>query len=361
MVDYKSAGVDPGKKESSLKKLLEYVNATFDYNRCKPLLPIGYFANVLDLRPLGVNIGIAFSTDGVGTKLLVAEAMKKYDTVGIDCVAMNVNDLLCVGATPISMVDYIAVNTADPAILAELGKGLDDGCKTAGVNLPGGEIAQVAELLAPPRQSGISFDMVGTAIGTVDPSRLIVGQELRQGDRIVGLESTGLHSNGYSLARKIMFDVAGLRVDSYRKELGCTVGEEMIKPTRIYVKEVVEMMKNLPIKGLFHITGDGLFNLTRTRKPVGYVIEKFPTPPPIFGLLQNVGSVPWEEMFRVFNMGIGFVVAVPDESGVVKQVQAAASAAGYKAHELGYVTEDPERKIILKPYGLTGKAGSFTH
>lgn len=358
MVEYKDSGVDAQKKEGSLQRILDYVNRTFSLNVCRPLLPVGYYANVIDLRPIGIPIGIAFSTDGVGTKLLVAEKMKRYDTVGIDCVAMNVNDLLCVGATPVSMVDYIAVSEAAPEILGEIGKGLYRGCEMAAVNLCGGEIAQVGELLA--RKEGtISFDIVGTTIGTVEPDKIIIGQNLAEGDRIIGLESNGLHSNGYSLARKVCFDIGKLSIDQHVAELGKSIGEEMLIPTRIYVREVLELMKELPVKGLFHITGDGLFNLVRTSKAVGYRIENFPTPSPIFSLIQKLGNIPSEEMFRVFNMGIGFVIALPDDSSHVQTVMKRAEKAGYKAHELGYVIEDPNRTIHLKPYGLVGNAGKF--
>ena len=176
-MDYRSAGVDAVKKEGSLKVLLEYVNRTFGLNACKPLLPIGFYANVIDLTPAGFPVGIALSTDGVGTKLLIAEMMKKYDTVGIDCIAMNVNDMICVGATPISMVDYIATNEANPTLLTEIAKGLYEGCEQAGINLSGGELAQVADLLA--KKEGVTtFDIVGTAIGIVAPDKLIVGQDL---------------------------------------------------------------------------------------------------------------------------------------------------------------------------------------
>lgn len=360
MVDYKDSGVDAQKKEGSLQRILDYVNCTFSLNVCKPLLPVGYYANVIDLRPIGFPIGIAFSTDGVGTKLLVAEKMKRYDTVGIDCVAMNVNDLLCVGATPVSMVDYIAVSEANPALMGEIGKGLHRGCELAGVNLCGGEIAQVADLLAK-REGSASFDIVGSAIGTVAPDKILVGSDLREGDCLIGLDSTGLHSNGYSLARKVCFEMGKLSVDNYVPELGKTIGEEMLIPTRIYVKEVVEILNKVPVKALFHITGDGLFNLTRTSRAVGYRIEQFPEPPPVFSFIQKLGNISTEEMFRVFNMGIGFVFAVPDDSSQVDAIRRCAERSGYRAHVLGYVTEDPERKIHLQPYGLTGRDGKFYH
>jgi phosphoribosylformylglycinamidine cyclo-ligase len=357
-MDYRTAGVDAVKKEGSLKVLLEYVNRTFGLNSCKPLLPIGYYANVIDLSAAGFKVGIALSTDGVGTKLLIAEMMKKYDTVGIDCIAMNVNDLICVGATPISMVDYIATNEANPALLSEIGKGLYEGCEKAGINLSGGELAQVADLLA--KKEGVTtFDIVGTAIGIVDPDRLIVGQDLEPGDVIIGLESAGLHSNGYTLARKICFDLAGLSVDSYRHELGKTIGEALLEPTRIYVKEILEILKQFAVHGLFHITGDGLFNLTRTIKPVGYKIVSFPQPPAIFQMIQRLGNVAIEEMFRVFNMGIGFILVVPNQAQNVSKIMKIIAGYGYGAHVLGQVIEDSKRTIHLEPYSLRSESGSF--
>lgn len=358
MVDYKSVGVDAAKKEGSLSRLLEFVNQTFALNPCKPLLPIGYFANVIDLTPAGFPVGIAFSTDGVGTKLLVAEKMRRYDTVGIDCVAMNVNDILCVGATPVSMVDYIAVSEANASLLEEVGKGLYRGCEMAGINLAGGELAQVAELLAS-KEDTTSFDIVGTAIGIVRPDRIIVGQDLQEGDQLIGLPSSGLHSNGFTLARKILFDIGRYSVADYSQELGRTIGDELLQPTRIYVKEVLEVLKTVPVKALFHITGDGLFNLTRTAKAVGFRIEHIPAPPPIFHLLRKVGKVSVEEMFRVFNMGIGFVLAVPNDSSLLSKIREIAQAAGHDAYRLGYVTGDEERAIHLVPYGIVGRNGSF--
>lgn len=358
MVDYRSAGVDSDKKEGGLGRLLQHVTQTFAYNPCKPLLPVGYYANVIDLRPAGFQTGIAFCTDGVGTKLLVAEAMKRYDTVGIDCVAMNVNDIICVGATPVSMVDYIAVSEANSFVLEELGKGLRQGCELSGVSLCGGEIAQISELLAR-REGSISMDIVGTAIGLVSPDRVIVGQNLQGGDRLIGFQSTGLHSNGYTLARKVCFDIAKLPIDYYYPELGRTIGEELLEPTRIYVKEVLEILGAVPVKAFFHITGDGLFNLTRTQKAVGYRIERFPEPPPIFRLIQRLGQIPEEEMFRVFNMGIGFMMVVPDDRSVLEKVNRIVRPYGYETYNLGYVVEDPLRTIVIESHRLQGRAGRF--
>jgi phosphoribosylformylglycinamidine cyclo-ligase len=360
MLDYKSAGVDAQKKEGSLSRLLDHVTKTFSLNLCKPLLPIGYFANVIDLRPLGYSLGIAFSTDGVGTKLLVAEAMDKYDTIGIDCVAMNVNDILCVGATPVSMVDYIAVSEANANLLEEIAGGMYAGCEMAGVNLSGGELAQVSELLAQ-KPGKISLDIVGTAIGTVDPDKIVIGQRLKEGDILIGLESNGLHSNGYTLARKICFEANSFSIHQRIEEFGQTLGEELLRPTRIYVKEILEMMKHVEVKGLFHVTGDGLFNLIRTATPVGYHIDNFPSPPPVFRFLQEAGRIPNEEMFRVFNMGIGFAIVIPDDSTQYEKITDIAGRAGYAAHRLGYVTADPTRTITVEPFRIVGRSGSFQH
>src|SRR5215471_11400355 len=284
MLDYKSAGVDAQKKEGSLNKLLEHVTRTFSLNPCKPLLPIGYYANVIDLRPIGQNIGIAFSTDGVGTKLLIAEMMDKYDTVGIDCVAMNVNDLICVGATPVSMVDYLAVQELKPDMVEAIAEGLSTGARSANISISGGEIAQLRDVVKGYRE-GYGFDLAGTAIGTVPLDKIIVGQTLQAGDVVIGVESNGIHSNGLTLARHVFFERHHYPIDASFPTLEHALGAELLRPTHIYVREVVEMLQQeLPIKALIHITSDGLLNLTRVAADVGYVIEELPPIPPIFGL-----------------------------------------------------------------------------
>jgi phosphoribosylformylglycinamidine cyclo-ligase len=263
-----------------------------------------------------------------------------------------------VGAAPVSMVDYIAVSEANEKLLAEVAKGLYVGCEMAGVSLSGGELAQVAELLNK-KPGKTSFDIVGTAIGTVDPDHIIIGQNLKQGDMLVGMESSGVHSNGYTLARKICFDANRLSATDYIQDLGRTIGEELLMPTRIYVKEVLEMLKQVQIKGLFHITGDGFFNLTRTSAGVGYRIESLPEPPAIFHYLQKMGNISYAEMFRVFNMGIGFALVIPDDSTQWEKLQSIANAAGRRIHRLGYVVDDPSRTITIEPYQIAGHSGSF--
>jgi phosphoribosylformylglycinamidine cyclo-ligase len=217
----------------------------------------------------------------------------------------------------------------------------------------------VAELLAR-RENSISFDIVGTAIGTVALDRIIIGQDLQEGDAVIGLESSGLHSNGYTLARKVCFEIGGFSVDQYHPDLKKTIGEELLEPTRIYVKEVLEIMNQLPVKALFHITGDGLFNLVRTAKPVGYRIESFPEPPPVFELIRKVGNIDREEMFRVFNMGIGFVVVIPDDSSLIERTKSIVRRAGYQAHLLGHVINDVERAIVVEPLRIAGRNGKFS-
>src|SRR5438876_9462332 len=302
----RQAGV--GSVGEGLEALLRWVRPTFGYAAgARPALDVGYFANVVPVAP---NLGVAISTDGVGTKLLVAQAVGRLETVGIDCVAMNVNDVLCVGARPVALVDYIALEDASPDRLDALGQGLARGCELAGISCPGGELAEVREMLRGARP-GSAVDLVGTAIGTVPLDRIIDGNAVREGDVLLGLESSGLHANGYTLVRRVLLDQGRLALGAHGTDLGCSLAEELLLPTRISVKPELELLDaDSPFNVLAHITGDGLFNLVRTRKPVGYDIDCWPDPPPIFGLVQRIGSISDEAMFRTYNMGIGFAVVV---------------------------------------------------
>ncbi|MBV8055378.1 MAG: phosphoribosylformylglycinamidine cyclo-ligase [Deltaproteobacteria bacterium] len=354
---YDAVGVSSASEEAALKQLSRWINQTFRFNPVKPLLPLGYFANVLQLSK---DIGIAISTDGVGTKLLVAQALQKYDTVGIDCIAMNVNDVLCVGAAPVSMVDYIAVSAMDPAILGEIAKGLHDGAQLAGISIPGGEIAQIRELLRENSDHSYSFDLVGTCVGVVHPQHLIIGQNIEPGDLVVGIESSGIHSNGFTLARKAL----GLREDTESRllqhcsELGRTLGDELLAPTSIYVREVLAMLEaEVAVKALIHITSDGLLNLQRVASETGYVIETPLSPQPIFSMIQKCGNVDDAEMFRVFNMGTGFcVICTPSDASRVEQI---GRNHNRRTAVIGYAVHDPERRVWLPSYGLVGSNGAF--
>jgi phosphoribosylformylglycinamidine cyclo-ligase len=351
----RNAGVAP--VGSALAALLRWIRPTFDLAgaAARPTLDIGYFANVV---PVGPNLGIAISTDGVGTKLLVAQAVGRFDTVGIDCVAMNVNDVLCVGARPVALVDYIALEEATPALLDALGAGLARGCELAGVSCPGGELAQVREMLRGARP-GSAVDLVGTAIGTVALDRVLAGQAVEAGDVLLGLESAGLHSNGYTLARRALLERGGLGLEKHVAELGCTLAEELLRPTRIYVRAVLDVLDaGLPVRALAHVTGDGLFNLVRTVRPVGFDIDAWPEAAPIFGLIQRLGEIPDEEMYRAFNMGIGFALVVPlsDADAVRRRLE----ASGERVHVLGRATADPARTVHFRPRGLVGRDGRFS-
>jgi phosphoribosylformylglycinamidine cyclo-ligase len=350
---YSSAGVNTVKEEAALAGLLRWVGKTLEFGRHRSALDFGYFATVLDL---GNNLGLALSTDGVGTKLLVAEMLDKYDTVGIDCVAMNVNDLLCVGAEPLAMLDYIAVQEADPAMLEAIGKGLYEGARQANISIPGGEIAQVRELIQGIRQ-GRGFDLAGACVGLVPMDRIIIGQDIRAGDVVIGLRSSGIHSNGLTLARDVFFNRAKLRADQLVPEFGRTVGEELLEPTRIYVREVLDLLRaGIAVKAMAHITSDGLLNLLRVQSPVSYVLDALPAPQPVFTLLQRLGGVADEEMFQVYNMGVGFclVVAATDTDRALDALK----RLGVESSVLGRAVADPARTVRL-PNGLVGRGNVF--
>ncbi|MBE0418049.1 MAG: phosphoribosylformylglycinamidine cyclo-ligase [Coriobacteriia bacterium] len=320
----------------------------------RSILPSGYFAAVLDL---GHGRGLAISTDGVGTKILVAQELGKYDTIGIDCVAMNVNDVICVGAEPISMVDYIAVDRGDPDFLEQIGRGLLRGAEESSINIPAGEIAQLGSMIAH-AGDGVGFDLVGTCVGTVELDSIIIGQDLQPGDLVFGIRSHGVHSNGLTLARAALIAEGGLSLGTYVEEFGRTVGEELLEPTRIYVKEAAAIRNSdIKPKALVHITSDGFLNLTRVERPVGYVLESLPEPHPVFSLIQRLGRVPLEEMYRVFNMGIGLCVVVAGSDA--DKLKAALAAVGTTCHLLGYVVEDAERHVRLPALGLEGKGQAF--
>ncbi|MFQ5779725.1 MAG: phosphoribosylformylglycinamidine cyclo-ligase, partial [Nitrospiria bacterium] len=268
---YKTAGVDTAKESSGLKDLTTLLQETFVFRKGvgRVMLPLGYFANVISL---GKNLGLAISTDGVGTKILVAQMLGKFDTIGIDCIAMNVNDLLCVGAEPLALVDYVAVQAPNRRMLREMAKGLKEGARRARITIPGGEIAQLGEIIRGTHQDD-GFDLVGSCVGIVPLDRIIVGKRIKPKDVVLGLRSTGIHSNGLTLARDVFFRRQGLRPDQHIHDIGRPIGQELLEPTRIYVPEIIEMLRGgLDVKALIHITGDGFLNLSRVAARVGFVI-----------------------------------------------------------------------------------------
>jgi phosphoribosylformylglycinamidine cyclo-ligase len=348
---YSRAGVRPAGEIPGFGALLRRLAVTFTYPapESRPVIDFGYYANVIPVTP---ELGVAISTDGVGTKILVAEALGKFDTIGIDCVAMNVNDVICVGAVPLTMVDYVAIESPSDDLLEQLGIGLAEGARLAGISIPGGELAQVPDMVRGIRP-GSGVDLVGTCIGTVPLDRVLTGSRLVAGDALIGLASSGIHSNGLTLARRHL-----TRLEEVVPELGCSVGEELLKPTRIYAPYFRRLVASeVDLKALLHITGDGFLNLSRVRADVSFEIDDLPEVPPVFGLIQASGEIPDEDMFLVFNMGIGLVAVVPEQQAA-RAVELARDA-GYEARLIGTVTGEPGRKVYLRPRGLVGEAGRF--
>jgi phosphoribosylformylglycinamidine cyclo-ligase len=324
------------------------------------VLPNGFFANALDL---GGGLGLAISTDGVGTKVLVAHALGRYDTIGIDLVAMNVNDVLCLGAEPIALVDYVAVSNSDALLLEQFAAGLVEGAKQARISIPGGEIAQVRELLQPhPPQERATFDLVGTAVGVVSLDRLLVGRAIVPGDVVIGLPASGIHSNGLTLARRVLLGERGQGgYDERPPELdGASIGDELLRPTRIYVREVLALLDvGIAVRGLVHVTGDGLLNLLRLQTPeVGFVLDRLPQPPPIFELIRGRGRIATSEMFQTFNMGIGFCVVVAEADA--DRAMAELGRSGTQGFVLGRAASDPARTLVLEQPRLVGAGKAFT-
>jgi phosphoribosylformylglycinamidine cyclo-ligase len=307
---YAAAGVDIASSDAGVRALVDVLRTIDPGRPSRSLLGSGHYASVLRVAD---DLAIALSTDGVGSKLLVAEQTGRLDTVGIDCVAMNVNDLVCVGAEPLAMLDYLAVEQPDPAALAQIARGLKAGAEDAGIEIPGGELAVLPELIRG-HPSPHGFDLCGAAFGTVAPGAIVTGDAVAPGDALVGLPSSGLHSNGYTLARRALLHDGGLSLDDAPPQLGgATVADALLEPTVIYVRAALELLaSDIDVHGLAHITGGGLSNLLRLNDAVGFAIERPLPVPPVFALIAELGAVPEAEMWDVFNMGCGFVAVVPD-------------------------------------------------
>jgi phosphoribosylformylglycinamidine cyclo-ligase len=302
---YARAGVDQGTADAAVAALVGALGA-IELGRPSRQVPLpGHYASVIRIDE---RTGIALSTDGVGTKLAVAEQLGRYDSVGIDCVAMNVNDVICVGAEPLAMLDYIAAEMADPEICRQIGVGLARGAQTAGIEIPGGELAQLGDMVC-------GFDLAGACFGVVSLDAVIDGSAVEPGDPVIGLPSSGLHSNGYTLARRALDDIP---LDD--ELLGAPLGEVLLRPTEIYVLAMRELIgSEAEVRGLAHITSGGLGNLLRLRAEVGWEIDDPLPVPAIFELIQERGGVSDDEMHDVFNMGCGFccVVAAGDEEAAL--------------------------------------------
>jgi phosphoribosylformylglycinamidine cyclo-ligase len=324
---YAKAGVDQGAADSAVAGLVKALQA-IQLARPSRQVPLpGHYASVIRIDE---RTGIALSTDGVGTKLAVAEQLGRYDTVGIDCVAMNVNDVICVGAEPLAMLDYIAIERADPEVCEQIGIGLARGAELAGVEIPGGELAQLGDLVR-------GVDVSGACFGIVALDAIVDGSAVQPGDSVIGLPSSGIHSNGYTLARSAL---DGIGLDDER--LGRPLGDVLLEPTEIYVKPIVELLRSpVDVRGLAHITSGGLGNLLRLAAEVGYRIDDPLPVPPVFELIQEIAGVADEEMHDVFNMGCGFCVVVPvaDEAAALELLQRHYPA----AKPVGVATEGSRR------------------
>lgn len=331
---YKQSGVDIEAGDEAVRRIIPLAMKTF---RPEVLGGIGAFAGFFRV-PSGYREPVLVaSTDGVGTKLKVAVMLDRHDTVGIDLVAMGVNDLVVHGAAPLFFLDYLAVSKVVPAQVEAIVGGIAEGCRQAGISLIGGETAELPGLYAPGE-----YDLAGFAVGVVERDRIVNGSAVKPGDRILGLASSGLHSNGYSLARKVIFERLGLRVTDSLPGVGRSVGEELLTPTRIYVRPILDLLAGLPVAAMAHITGGGITgNLPRVL-PEGCraVIERGTWPvPTIFELIRSEGQVTEAEMYRTFNMGLGFLAVVAAEhTGEAKR---RLEASGESVFEVGEVQAGP--------------------
>jgi phosphoribosylformylglycinamidine cyclo-ligase len=329
---YKEAGVDIDKGNTFVKNIKDIVASTHQRG---VLNEIGGFSSFFAIdtgkfkKPVLVS-----STDGVGTKLVIANLCNKHDTIGIDLVAMCVNDIIVGGATPLCFLDYFSSGKLDIDTATEVVRGIAEGCRQAKCSLVGGETAEMPGLYRPG-----DYDLAGFTVGIADRDAIIDGSEIRVGNSIIGLASSGLHSNGFSLVRKICFDDLKLTVDMQIEELGCTLGEELLKPTRIYVQSVLNVLRKFRINGMVHNTGGGFIDNTPRILPKGCkaVIDRSSWPiPPVFDFLEKKGKISREEMYRTFNMGIGLMVIVDDEN--TDDIMHQFSALGERPFIIGKIT-----------------------
>ncbi|HZG49803.1 MAG TPA: phosphoribosylformylglycinamidine cyclo-ligase [Thermoleophilaceae bacterium] len=341
---YARAGVDQQRAGQAVSALVDVLAGIRTGRPSRAALASGHYANVLRIDE---RRGLALSCDGVGTKIILAEQLGRLDTIGIDCIAMNVNDVICVGADPIAVLDYIAVEQADPGALEQIAIGLRAGAEQAGVEIPGGELAVLPELIrGHPSPHGV--DLLGFCVGLVELDAMVTGERIEPGDVVIGLPSSGVHSNGYTLARAALPDLD-------EQVEGRTVGELLLEPTRIYVEAVRELLASeLDVRGLAHITGEGFLNLLRLEAATGYRIDH-PLPLPlVIRLIAERAGAEDAELYEVFNMGCGFccVVAPRDAEEAVALLarhHPGSAVIGRATHAAGVVE--------LPRQGLVGRRG----
>ena len=338
-INYKDVGVDVANGQKEVELIKKLVEKTQSEN---VLSKLGGFSGLFSLENLNIKNPVLVSgTDGVGTKVMLAQMMDKHDTIGIDCVAMCVNDILCQGAKPLFFLDYIACGKLIPEKMEKIVKGVADGCLQANSSLIGGETAEMPGLY-----KENDYDLAGFCVGIVDKEKIITGEKIKKGDHIFGLKSSGIHSNGYSLVRKIVLEKEKLSLDEKIEGLDTSLGEELLKPTKIYVKEILALLEQIEINGLSHITGGGFYENIPRMIPDGLCakidVRNIPLPK-IFSLLEKWGELDKKDMYETFNMGVGIVFAVDKKDiDLVKEI-----IDEDELLELGEVIENDE-KIDLK-------------
>jgi phosphoribosylformylglycinamidine cyclo-ligase len=339
---YRDAGVDIDKANALVNTIKEIARQT---PRTRVLGDIGGFGGLYSLNTSDLEKPVLVaSTDGVGTKLKIAFLMDKHDTVGIDLVAMSVNDIAVQGAKPLFFLDYLATGKLNTDTAVQIIGGIAEGCRQSNIALLGGETAEMPGMYQPGE-----YDLAGFAVGIVDNSKIIDGSEISVGHSVIGIASSGLHSNGFSLVRKICFELLNLTVDTYIPELRKTLGEELLTPTRIYSETIRRLARDLPINGLAHVTGGGIpDNILRIIPEACDVVidTKSWETPPIFGFLQEAGKISREEMLRTFNNGIGLIAVVPEKS--TQDVLERLSAMEEKGYRIGEVVERKNDRQRIK-------------
>lgn len=342
---YKDSGVDIDAGNRSVELIKESVKATY---RPEVLGDLGGFGGLFALNSVKYKEPVLVSgTDGVGTKLKLAFLLNRHDTIGQDAVAMCVNDILVQGAEPLFFLDYLAVGSLDPEKVADVVKGVANACKESGCALIGGETAEMAGFY-----SKGEYDIAGFSVGVVEKSKLITSALVKEGDVLLGLPSSGVHSNGYSLVRKICFERKGFKGDEYIESLGKTIGEELLTPTRLYPKTCLPLIEKYDIHGMVHITGGGFYENIPRALPKELAVEIDGAAwemPEIFRLLQEWGNVDWKEMYRIFNMGIGMVLIVSEEEA--KSIQSELAAKNETCYEIG--------RVLRGHHDVTIKGGVF--
>lgn len=346
---YEEAGVSIDKAKKAHKLIGELIEKTYKFRKGKFGEVAGEYGHYAGLIRIGPDLCLALHVDGVGTKVLVSQLMNKYDTVGIDLVAMHANDLICMGAEPVALEDYLAVEEADPELIAEIMKGIVAGAEIAQMAVIGGETATMPDVIKG-EVKGKGYDLSAMSVGIVKISDIITGEKIEPSDIIIGLESSGIHSNGLTLARKALLDLGNLTIDDTIPGGQVKVGEELIRPTKIYSREILEIIKKIEVHGLAHITGGAFSKLDRLSfGKIGFNVNNLPDPPQIFKTIQSITKISDYEMYRTFNMGIAFCI-ITDESNY-SEIETICQKYGTRTYQVGEITS--EMGVFIT--GSTGK------